>query len=52
MNQRKYALELLAEAGLRRGKVALTPLEFNIELIVSDQDVDQASELVEDVQQY
>uniref|UniRef100_A0A3Q7HC17 Reverse transcriptase Ty1/copia-type domain-containing protein n=1 Tax=Solanum lycopersicum TaxID=4081 RepID=A0A3Q7HC17_SOLLC len=37
-----------AEAGLRRGKVALTPLEFNIKLTVADQDVDQASELVED----
>lgn len=36
MNQRKYALELLAEAGLIGGKVALTPLKCNMKLTITE----------------
>ncbi|XP_015166247.1 uncharacterized mitochondrial protein AtMg00820-like [Solanum tuberosum] len=52
---RKYALELLVEAGLTRGKVALTPLECNMKLTVAEQVDGKATklvDLVEDVQQY
>uniref|UniRef100_A0A3Q7IG51 Uncharacterized protein n=1 Tax=Solanum lycopersicum TaxID=4081 RepID=A0A3Q7IG51_SOLLC len=41
VNQRKYALELIAEVGLRNAKPSLTPLECNIKLtnVDSDQDI-------------
>uniref|UniRef100_A0A3Q7IHA6 Reverse transcriptase Ty1/copia-type domain-containing protein n=1 Tax=Solanum lycopersicum TaxID=4081 RepID=A0A3Q7IHA6_SOLLC len=32
VNQRKYALELIAEVGLGNAKPSLTPLEYNIKL--------------------
>ncbi|XP_049368071.1 uncharacterized mitochondrial protein AtMg00810-like [Solanum verrucosum] len=56
MNQRKYALELLAEAGLTGGKVALTPLECNMKLTIAEMNDGNGGnefvELFEDVQQY
>lgn len=36
MNQRKYALELLVEVGLTRGKVDLIPLVCNMKLTIAE----------------
>ena len=40
MNQRKYALELIAKVGLGNAKPSLTPLECNIKLTNVDIDKD------------
>lgn len=56
MNQRKYALELLAEAGLIGGKVALTPLKCNMKLTITEitngNGENEFVEMCEDVHQY
>ena len=50
----KYALELIAEVGLRNAKPSLTPLECNIKLtnVDSDQDIKTTYIVIEDVSRY
>ena len=54
VNQRKYALELIAEVGLGNAKPRLTPLECNIKL--TNVDIDQYIKttyiVLEDVSRY
>lgn len=54
MNQRKYVLELIAEAGLGNAKPNVTPLECNIKLTSAecDQDAQTNDGLYEDVSRY
>ena len=54
MNQRKYALELIAEVGLGNAKPSLTPLEYNIKLtnVEFDQDIKTTGILFKDVSRY
>lgn len=54
MNQRKYALELVAEAGLGNAKPVMTPLESNVKLTSTKYDEDTLSSdvLYEDVGRY
>ena len=51
VNQRKYALELIAEAGLGNAKPSLAPLEWNIKLtnVEFDQAIKTTDILFEDV---
>jgi len=51
-SQRKYALELLAEAGVTVGKPAITPLECNIKLTIASAESCGEEELFHDVSQY
>ncbi|MDV3143949.1 MAG: reverse transcriptase domain-containing protein, partial [Candidatus Phytoplasma australasiaticum] len=52
MSQRKYALELVSEAGLAGVKPATTPLECNMKLTSADFPTDANDELFPDVSKY
>lgn len=52
MNQRKYALELISDAGLTGARPSLTPLECNVKLTNADFIQDVTDELFVDISRY
>lgn len=52
MNQRKYALELILDAGLSGCRPSLTPLECNMKMISVDFKQDETTELFTDMNRY